>query len=310
MTETATVWVTGANGFIGQQLVRELSASGAFVVGFGRGAGTPANCDLYIKGALCNGTFSQALELGGSPARVYHFAGGSTVGASIASPLNDFDSNVATTASLLEFLRCQAPGAGFLLASSAAVYGAGHRTAVTAESRLSPLSPYGQHKRIAEQLVHSYAENFGLRGTVLRIFSIYGPSIRKQLLYDVCFRLAGGEAPLVLSGTGDEVRDWLHVEDAVRSIVAAIDPDPGVVQVYNVASGTGTNIRTVASLVCAAWGSSSPRFSGVVRSGDPQRLFADPSSLLPNFVPEIQLADGLRDFVRQFKLERSRDSLA
>lgn len=298
----AAVWVTGASGFIGSQLVRGLSASGIPVVGFGRRAFTTQDGELYFGGKLDDQAFKRAIEVLGPPGRVLHFAGGSTVGASLVSPLCDFESNVHTTVLLLEFLRCHAPDAGFMLASSAAVYGAGHHSAVTADSTLSPLSPYGHHKWIAERLVQSYVQSFNLKGTILRIFSVYGPSIRKQLLYDACFRLSRGESPLILGGTGDEVRDWLHVDDAVRSILEASTPAPGMLEVFNVASGTSTSIRTIASLVCRAWGNADPRFSGVVRLGDPERLYAHPSSLLPNFAPRIRLEEGLIDFVHQFKV--------
>ena len=67
-----------------------------------------------------------------------------------------------------------------------------------------------------EALCRSYGENFGLRAAIVRLFSVYGEELHKQLLWDICCKLDAREsAPLLLGGTGLEIRDWLHVSDAV-----------------------------------------------------------------------------------------------
>src|SRR6202012_4896575 len=103
-----------------------------------------------------------------------------------------------------------------IVASSAAVYGAQHAGPIAEQDALVPMSPYGQHKLMMEQLCRSYAMTFGIRSTVVRLFSVYGASLRKQLLWDVCSRLHRGERSLMLGGTGREIRDWIHVRDVVR----------------------------------------------------------------------------------------------
>ena len=82
--------------------------------------------------------------------------------------------------------------------------------------QLAPMSPYGQHKLMMEQLCRSYAMIFGLRSTVARLFSVYGPHLRKQLLWDICSRLERNGRTLVLGGTGAEIRDWTDVRDVAR----------------------------------------------------------------------------------------------
>ena len=79
-----------------------------------------------------------------------------------------------------------------------------------------PVSPYGQHRLMMEQVRRSYAVTFGLRSTVARLFSVYGSHLRKQLLWDMCSRLHRGERTLVMGGTGAEVRDWIDVRDVAR----------------------------------------------------------------------------------------------
>jgi len=300
MGKSSTVWVTGASGFIGTHLVRQLAAAEIAVVGFGRRNAAPLGCAAYFPGPL-NVALERAVETLGAPMRVFHLAGSGTVGRSIADPLSDFDSNVTTTALLLDALRRHAPGAAFILASSAAVYGAGHREPVATDAAMSPFSPYGHHKRMAEDLLRVHAETYGLQGTILRLFSIYGPGIRKQLLHDVCSRLATNEAPLVLGGTGTECRDWLHVEDAVRAIAGIADTEPGETAVFNVGAGVGVDIGYIAEILCSAWGERSFCFSGVCRQGDPERLVAHAASLPPGFTPRVPLEAGLRGYVHWFR---------
>ena len=68
---------------------------------------------------------------------------------------------------------------------------------------------------MTELLCESYARNFGLQTATVRWFSVYGPELRKQLLWDLCHRFKGRPATLEIGGTGNETRDWIHVTDAV-----------------------------------------------------------------------------------------------
>ena len=112
-----------------------------------------------------------------------------------------------------------------IVASSAAVYGADHGGPIAENAGLVPMSPYGQHKLMMEQLCRSYATTFGIRSTVARLFSVYGPRLRKQLLWDICSRLQQDGRTLDLGGTGAEVRDWTDVRDVAR-LLACIAEQP------------------------------------------------------------------------------------
>lgn len=290
----ARAWVTGAAGFIGTHLAARLTSQGIGVTGFGRAGGA-------LRPLTADG-LAAAFATGGRPDRVYHIAGGSTVGRSLADPLGDFDSNVTTTAILLDFLRRHCPEVPVVLSSSAAVYGSGHSGSIAVDADLAPFSPYGHHKLMAEQLSQAYAENYGLRVTVLRLFSIYGPGICKQLVYDICVRLAADPTRLTLGGTGAELRDWCHVTDAVACMAQVADAAPGEVQRFNLATGVGTSVAGVAQNLATAWGQPCDiAFQGGARPGDPFSLVANPTSLPPGFAPAIGLVEGLADFVGWFK---------
>ncbi|SHH71729.1 NAD-dependent epimerase/dehydratase family protein [Bradyrhizobium erythrophlei] len=304
-----TVWITGANGFIGRYLARELADAGYAVHGIGHGALEDLEKQRLGLQSWLNGEIDaanlNALAAGhGLPSTVFHLAGGSSVGLSIAQPFEDFSRTVASTARLLEWLRGSAPECPVIVASSAAVYGADHGGPISEDAVLTPMSPYGQHKLMMEQLCRSYAMSFGVRSTVTRLFSVYGPHLRKQLLWDICSRLAQGERTLVLGGTGDEIRDWTDVRDVVRLLTRIGElPQQEPFRVINGGSGRGTSVAGIASMLVRNWGSPiAVRYSGVVRAGDPFSLLADDAGLrrLP-FDWRIPIDRGLADYVNWFK---------
>jgi UDP-glucose 4-epimerase len=304
-----TVWITGANGFIGRHLARSLADTGHAVHGVGHGALDDAERHLlclrmWLNGEIDAANLNALAAASGLPSTIFHLAGGSSVGLSIAQPFEDFSRTVAGTARLLEWLRLSAPECRLIAASSAAVYGADHAGAISEDAPLTPMSPYGQHKLMMEQLCGSYAATFGLRSTVVRLFSVYGPHLRKQLLWDICSRLQKGEQNLVLGGTGAELRDWTDIRDVVR-LFAGINghPQREAFEVINGGSGRGTSVADIAGLLVKNWGGKIyVRYSGSVRSGDPFSLLADDSRLrgLP-FDWQVPVARGVGDYVKWFK---------
>ena len=105
-----------------------------------------------------------------------------------------------------------------------------------------------------ESLCRAYAENFGLHVAIVRMFSVYGAGLEKQLVWDLCGKLAvAGDSPVVLGGTGRELRDWLHVSDAAALLWLARAQCDGSCPVVNGGTGIATSIREVAGMVCEAW---------------------------------------------------------
>ena len=307
------VFVTGARGFIGRHLAQWLSGQGFQVAGLGHGAWPTASAAAggvahWLNGEVSASNLNTLRALAGTPDVVMHLAGGSSVGAAVMNPHEDFFRTVAPTIELLEWLRQESPQTSVVAVSSAAVYGAGHTGPIAEGSTQNPYSPYGHHKLMMESLCRSYGATYGLRSTVARLFSVYGTGLRKQLLWDICSKLQAGQALVELGGSGDELRDWTDVRDVVRALAVLPELANAQVPTFNLGSGVATPVRTVAAQVIAAWQSSIPRpelrFSGQSRAGDPFSLQADASRLASlGFKWQIPAEQGLIDYVRWFQAQ-------
>lgn len=281
----STIIITGAHGFIGQHLARRLAADGHQVGGLGHGAWAPSEAAAqgvrqWINGEIAAPNLALLSQALGSPQVVFHLAGGSSVGAAIANPREDFNRTVATTVELLEWMRQEAPQAVLVAVSSAAVYGAGHDAPIDEHAAMSPYSPYGHHKLMMESLCRSYGASYGLRSVVGRLFSVFGPGLRKQLLWDVCSRLEAGETALTLGGTGNELRDWTPVDEVVRALALLPQQASPETPAFNVGTGTATPVREVVQCLLRSWASPATLdFSGKSRPGDPFSLVARPDRL-------------------------------
>jgi UDP-glucose 4-epimerase len=307
----ANILITGARGFIGKHLARWLAQQGHQVVGLGHGIWPTEEAASWgvthwLNGDIQSGNLRLLQQTAGTPDVVYHLAGGSSVGVAIANPREDFFRTVATTAELLEWLRIDAPKARLVTVSSAAVYGANHDGPIAESAALTPYSPYGHHKRIMEELCRSYAASYGLQVSIARLFSVYGSELKKQLLWDLCTRLAASARPLVLGGSGNELRDWTDVHDVVRALDLLAVQACANVAVVNVGSGAGSSVRQIATTASRCWSQSGApdvlEFSGQSRPGDPFSLVAD-AALLDKlgFEWKIPVDKGVAAYVTWFQ---------
>jgi UDP-glucose 4-epimerase len=275
--------VTGAGGFLGQHVASGLSAAGWEVVAAGRP-------EVEVPSPAFD-----ALLGSRPPELVVHCAGPASVPASVDDPATDFRGSVGVLFELLDRLRDR--DTAFVLVSSAAVYGEPASLPVTEDAPLRPISPYGFHRVLCEELVREFHELWGLRCCALRVFSAYGDGLRRQIMWDIC-RKALLEGEVSLHGTGDESRDFVHADDVAGAVVAAAGSAPLAAEAYNVGTERETRLSELAPMLLEALGSDAPvAFSGQSRAGDPRHWRADTSRIAAlGFAPRVGLEEGVRRY--------------
>nr|WP_300998578.1 NAD-dependent epimerase/dehydratase family protein [Hyphomonas sp.] len=301
------VVIAGGGGFLGSAIARQYIAHGWRVVTLGLGGptGQTGRQVVHHEGLISRDLLSAAMRQNGKPNLVIHSAGGASVGRSWEDPRGDFELSVASTAEILDFLRQEGKGASLLLVSSAAIYGNQHKTTLSETDPAMPVSPYGLHKHICEQLIMGEARMTGLATAIVRLFSVYGEGLRKQILWDILNRApANSEAAMELWGHGGETRDFLHADDAADLIRrAAAAARPGETCIFNGASGRPVSVRDLAAQLLKIAGHETKLvFNGRHREGDPEHLCANPARSFTElgFRPGIQLGEGLKRYVEWF----------
>lgn len=302
------VWVTGAHGFLGRHLCRHLSKNGFRVAGIGHGHwATGETSDWGVTTWEFSDIHLPALEgLAGKtskPDAIFHMAGSSSVPMSVRNPYLDFQRTVGTTLDVLEYIRLKSPQTKFIYPSSAAVYGSVEKVKLHENSPLNPISPYGSHKNIAEILCQSYSSQFGIAFSIIRFFSLYGSGLKKQLLWDLCCKSETSKGEIPLYGTGEEVRDWLHVDDAVELLWLASENTSTDAYPVNGGTGIGTTVREIAEEIGKCFGTDrNIVFNNIIREGDPRFYLADISRAKSwGWGPRRELRDGIREYVRWFR---------
>lgn len=288
--------ISGISGFIGSHFARNQAERGFCVYGLSRKAQTHSQ-NIY-QWSVADGPPTKVLKQI-RPTLILHAAGNAHPLMSMENPDFDKESNVESTRMLLEGMRSSGCSARFVLLSSAAVYGQPTELPVSEAAPIKPLSPYGFHKFEAEELCRKYGEEHGIEWAGLRIFSAYGPGLRRQVIYDAA-RRALADGSLVLHGTGEETRDFVHIDDVSEGIAIVSTHMAARGKVFNLASGRETPIREVGNMILAAAGSNSTvRFEGEAQAGLPTRWKADISSIgALGFSPCVPLEQGIEETVR------------
>ncbi|MBE9126891.1 MULTISPECIES: NAD-dependent epimerase/dehydratase family protein [unclassified Coleofasciculus] len=299
--------ILGVTGFIGRYISRHFFEAGWLVVGVGTRPpeNAPSQYLITYQQMVLPSTELVELIKDIQPQVCIHCVGRASVGLSVTEPAEDFQASVTITFHLLNTLRLYAPQCRLIYLSSAAVYGNPEILPIKENHKLNPISPYGFHKLMCEQLCIEFFKIYGLPTAVVRIFSAYGPGLRRQVLWDICQK-ALTQTVLKLQGTGNESRDFIHVRDVAKAIYTLAEKAPCKADVYNLASSVETTIRELAELILVQLECKvSLEFDGKVPLGNPSNWRADMTSFTQFGVtfPEVSLERGVNVYVQWCRAE-------
>lgn len=296
--------ILGSEGFIGSHLVKHFQDRSWEVTGVDQ----PVSSRHAISYHTCDLTREHSSwELYGSGFDAcVNAAGNGEVQRAVSDPMYDYRTNAWLPFQLLEWIRVNHPACRLIQLSSAAVYGNPETLPVSESASIHPVSPYGWHKYMSEIMCREYFELYGIRSAVIRPFSVYGPGLRKQLLWDLAQKVYAVRGnPVELWGTGRETRDFIHVSDLVYAIELLLDQAPLQAETYNVASGAEHTISDVAAMMLPLLEQHSDvRFNGQERPGNPIHWRADISRIRAlGFEPRWSLPEGLAQYAAWLKSE-------
>lgn len=298
------VLITGAKGFLGRNIANHFYKMGYETYGIGHGDLFVDECKAiglkyWIKSEL---TIDALKELNQNFELIVHCGGSGSVGFSIESPYKDFKKTVDGTLEVLEYMRLYNPYAQFIYPSSPAVQGEHPDKPIKEDFIGKPASPYGYHKKIAEDLCRSYSEKYGLTIKIIRLFSVYGNGLQKQLLWDACQKLMQAHIDVEFWGTGAETRDFIHIDDVLSLMDAVIAIDE-CFTIVNGGSGEKHTISGVIELIKKMLPSvSNITFNNQTNIGNPIYYWADTTKLNRlNWSPNISFENGVKNYIKWVK---------
>ncbi len=199
----------------------------------------------FVKGDICDGTLVQ--ELASRVDCIVNFAAETHVDRSLLDPGGFVKTDINGTYTLLEAAR-KFKHKRYLQISTDEVYGSTAKGSFTESSPLNPSSPYAASKAGADLLVLSYIKTFGLPALITRSSNNFGPNQHPEKFIPLFITNAMDDKPLPLYGSGENMRDWLYVEDNCEAIDIVLHKAPPG-GIYNIGAGSEMKNIDVARLI-------------------------------------------------------------
>ena len=290
------VALTGASGFIGGALLRQLLAAGADVHAMSRRPpprGTER--ERWWQVDLCSPTALDALLLEVKPEVLFHLAGETSAARHLDLIQPTFTTNVVATVNLLSSVARNTPSTRVVVAGS-----------MEEPTRIGDAasSPYALSKMVVAGYARLFHQLYETRAVHLRVFMTYGPgqSAVNKLVPYVTLALLGGEPALLASGR--RLVDWIYADDVAAAFLAAGLAGPEADgRSFDIGSGELTSIRTVAEEIAASVGGGELRFGARPDPAREQERAADPAAAESTlgWRATTPLSDGLRQTVEWYR---------
>jgi len=322
-----TIIITGGAGFIGSHVVRRFVRNypGYHIINLDKltYAGNLANLKdiehepnyTFIKGDIVDVDFIDGLFAAHQPDAVIHLAAESHVDRSITNPLEFVMTNVVGTVNLLNTARQAWKGryneTRFYHVSTDEVYGSlGETGMFTEETAYDPHSPYSASKASSDHFVRAYHDTYGLNTVISNCSNNYGSYHFPEKLIPLAINNIRHNKPVPVYGKGENIRDWLWVEDHARAIDLIFhEARPG--STYNIGGHNEWKNIDLIKLLCRILDSKLKRHAGesealitfvTDRAGHDQRYAIDAGKLKNDlgWVPSITFEEGLERTVQWY----------
>lgn len=295
------VLITGSEGFLGSSIFFYLSQKEGFEV-FTLDLIPPLHTESeshFQVDCAAIGDIVSKLKLD----LIINASGSANVQASFKDPELDKKLNFEVVQTLLDAIKMSGEHTKFLNFSSAAVYGSPKKLPISEKDDVlsEPISPYGKHKKMSEELMKDYFLTHQVKSHSLRVFSCYGPGQQKLLFWDIYKKLNGSDENFIkLFGTGEESRDYIFIDDLCQAISCIIDKAPFDGSSINVAIGKDVAIRYAAEKALELI---RPEFeilfNGENRKGDPKNWRANIGKLQSfGFMPHVSFEEGIEKYYK------------
>lgn len=244
------------------------------------------------------------------PTFVVHLAAKANARASVKEPEEYQSVNIIGTLNLLELSR-EHHVKRFVFISSSSVYGNAAKAPFSETSTTDfPLAPYGASKKAGEVLAHTYAHNFKLPITCLRLFNAYGERQRPDLvLYKWVENILSGK-PIEMSGTGKRARDFTYVGDVVRSIELALK-GKGVYEIINIGNSKPVSLAVLLRHVEKVLEKKAVVVNRPSHHASVESTYADvrKAKKVLGWEPEMPIEEGIARFAKWLRDNRFKDTV-
>jgi UDP-glucose 4-epimerase len=238
------------------------------------------------------------------PDFLFILGGNSDPRLSVTNPQLDLEYNLLYNFELLQKLGASQSKTKVIYVSSVAVYGDGRSPLHEDLSSTAPKSPYGINKLAIEGYIRFFAQCQKLNAFSVRLSATYGPSLKKQVVYDFIQKLLKDPKQLAIMGDGSEIRDFTYVDDQVAGLLLLAEKAEYVGEIYNLGSGAGISVADLAEKI-AGHMELRPKISfekskSENHHGKSWILDIQKASGLGH-LPKTQLDDGLRQTIEWVK---------
>lgn len=306
----SSILITGAAGFIGFHLQKHLQNLHS-IQSMDKLA--PENSASLQRASKINSIIQEDIRnnfldnISKKPEIIVHLAAETGISGSLENPNKYFKTNVEGTFNVLE--QCRKNGVKFLIyASSSSVYAPNQSIMTENSNTENQLSFYGTTKKMVEQMVENYCEQFGMIAIGLRFFTVYGSWTRPDMAAYKFMKAIQNSQSITLYNQGEVSRDFTHVSDIVKSIELLIEQiqkeSSGTHKVFNIGYGKPISVKKYAELIAKNLEMSLQIRSAELPVNELPATYADSSKLFDyiGYKPKCSPEKGIKEMTDWFKV--------